>query len=164
LELLLDAPDRSRPDPPAAPDWVRNYFPFMGRFWGDGLTKIHKLTLNKEILDWAHIDPPGLLHAAETLANSKEPLKDIAALRLSHLITSDANQKGAEARRFFLERLLAARPDGLVEGTQILVKHRDDVVKVMTRQGYTDPLTIGGYLDRDLPDKTETIALKESAQ
>jgi hypothetical protein len=163
LELLLDAPDRSLPDPPLAPDWVRNYLPILGRFWGDGLTRIHKLTLNQELLAWARTDPNGLLHAAEILASSKEPVKDIAAQRLLKLSTSDSNQKGAEARRFFLERLLAARPEGLVEGTQILVKHLDEVVRVMTRQGYSDPLTIGGYLDRDLPDKIETIASGRSA-
>ena len=47
--------------------------------------------------------------------------------------------------------MLAARPEALVEAVQILNAHRDEVVKIMTRYGYTDPLAIGGYLDRDLP-------------
>jgi hypothetical protein len=33
----------------------------------------------------------------------------------------------------------------------ILNAHRDEIIKVMTRYGYTEPETFGGYLDRDLP-------------
>ena len=39
----------------------------------------------------------------------------------------------------------------LIEAVEILRTHRDAVVQVMTRYGYTDPEAIGGYLDRDLP-------------
>ena len=56
-----------------------------------------------------------------------------------------------ESRPFFLNRLLKARPEGLVEGVRILLAHPDAVTSVMTRYGYTDPDTIGGFLDRDLP-------------
>ena len=62
-----------------------------------------------------------------------------------------------------LDRLLKARPQGLVEGVQILVDRTEDVVKVMTRYGYTDPETIGGYLDRDLPDPPDVIAEDSAA-
>jgi hypothetical protein len=44
------------------------------------------------------------------------------------------------------------RPEALVEAIGMLNAHRDDVVRVMTRYGYIDPRTIGGYLDRDLPN------------
>jgi len=47
--------------------------------------------------------------------------------------------------------LLGARPEALVEAVQILNAHRDEIVTIMTRYGYTDPKAIGGYLDRDLP-------------
>ena len=36
LQVLLDAADKSRRDPPAAPQWVQRYAPPLGRFWGDG--------------------------------------------------------------------------------------------------------------------------------
>lgn len=172
LQTLLDAADRSPPDPPAAPEWVRaidrflvppskvthdprtgaapsreNSTSILGRFWGDGLTKIHRLTLNQDVLDWARKDPQGLLQAARYLADHKDAGKDPTAQRLVRLVP-----------RSSLDRLLRIRPEGLVEGVQILVDHTDDVMKVMTRYGYTDPATIGGFLDRDLPDRPEVIA------
>ena len=51
-------------------------------------------------------------------------------------------QSQSQGRRdppFFLDRLLKARPEALVEAVQILIDHPEDVVKVMTRYGYTDP-------------------------
>ena len=53
--------------------------------------------------------------------------------------------------KYLTNELLRLRPEALVEAVQILNAHRDEVVKVMTRYGYTDPNSIGGYLDRDLP-------------
>ena len=49
-------------------------------------------------------------------------------------------------------RLLNARPEALVEAVEILIRRPDAVRAVLTRPGYTDPATIGGYLDRDLAD------------
>jgi 4-amino-4-deoxy-L-arabinose transferase-like glycosyltransferase len=158
LELLLDAADRSRPDPPAAPAWVRAHVPILSRFWGDGLTRVHRLTLNQDILDWARGDPHGLLEAARYLAAHGGPGNDPAARRLVKLVTSDPTQKAVEIRQFFLDRLLKARPEGLVEGVQILLHHPEAVVAVMTRYGYTDPRQIGGFLDRDLPDQPDAIS------
>ena len=82
LQAMLDAADRTPPDPPTAPTWVRaidkflvpppraprdsrtgtgsprvDYTPILGRFWGDGLTKIHRLSLNQDVLDWARGSP-----------------------------------------------------------------------------------------------------------
>jgi len=147
LEVLLDAADRSRPDPPAAPGWVRAHAPILSRFWGDGLKKAHRLTLNQDVLEWARVDPQGLLAAAGYLAAHGGPGNDPAAGRLVELIAHDP------VPRFFLDRLLKARPEGLVEAVQILLDHPAEVVAVMTRQGYTDPRLIGGYLDRSLPDR-----------
>ena len=36
LFVMLDAPDRSPRDPPAAPGWVHEYVPWLARLWGDG--------------------------------------------------------------------------------------------------------------------------------
>jgi hypothetical protein len=129
LELLLDAPDRSPVEPP----------------------KIHRLMLNQDVLDWARSDGEGLLQAARFLAAHKGPEENKSALRLVRLVTSDPSTKAVQTRQYFLDRLLQARPEALVEAVEVLLAHRDAVVQVMTRYGYTDPATIGGYLDRDLP-------------
>ncbi len=71
--------------------------------------------------------------------------------RLLELLTNQ-DPKRQEFRRDFVQQLLAARPEALVEGVAILNAHRDEVVQIMTRYGYTDPMRVGGYLDRDLPD------------
>jgi hypothetical protein len=152
LQALLDAPDRSRPDLPAAPAWVRRFVPILGRFWGDGLRKIHRLALNQDILDWARSDPRGLLEAARYVAAHKQAGDDPGARRLVRLASQSQ-----------LDRLLRRRPQGLVEGVQILVDHTAEVVQVMTRYGYTDPATIGGFLDRDLSDPPDVIAAKPRA-
>ncbi|MFO0891005.1 MAG: glycosyltransferase family 39 protein [Isosphaeraceae bacterium] len=151
LERLLDAPDRSRKPPPAAPEWVRKYVPPLGRFWGDGLKRAHRLTLNQAVLDWARDDPRGLLEAARIVAGRKGINEQPGARRLVRLMTSDATAEGVEFRKFFLDRLLKARPEGLVEAVQILLAHPDEVRRVMLRYGYTDPRWIGGFLDRDFP-------------
>ena len=143
---------------------MQKYVPPLGRFWGDGLKKIHRLTLNQNILDWARSDPQGLLDAARYLAVRKKAEGDPRAQRLVGLIVDDPNPKVVQTRQFFLDRLLKGRPEALVEAVEILIRHTDEVVKVMTRYGYTDPQTIGGFLDRDLPDKPETIAAGKSAR
>ena len=158
LQAMLDATDKSGPDPPAAPQWVQEYVPPLARFWGDGLKKIHRLTLNQAILDWARSDPQALLDAARYLAAHKKAEGNPHAQRLVGLIIDDPDRKIVQTRQFFLDRLLKGRPEALVEAVEILIRHTDEVVKVMTRYGYTDPQAIGGFLDRDLPDKPETIA------
>jgi len=148
LQLLLDAADRSRPDPPAAPAWVRDHAPWLARFWGDGLIKARRLTLNQNILAWSRSDPDGLLAAAKQLALNRPPEEGSDAERLMGQL-NDWNHKGSRTNRTRL--LLDVRPVALVEAIQILNSHRDEVVKVMSRYGYTDSRAIGGYLDRDLP-------------
>jgi hypothetical protein len=164
LQALLDATDKSRPDPPAAPQWVQRYAPPLGRFWGDGLKKIHRLTLNQSILKWARDDPQGLLDAARYLAARKQAEGDPGAQRLVRLMVDDPTPKVVQTRQFFLDRLLKGRPEALVEAVEILIRHTDEVVKVMTRYGYSDLQAVGGFLDRDLPDKPETIAAGKSVR
>jgi hypothetical protein len=164
LQVLLDATDKSRPDPPSAPPWVQEYAPPLGRLWGDGLEKIHRLTLNQSILKWARDDPQGLLDAARFLAARKKAEGDPGARRLVGLILDDPTPKVVQTRQLFLDRLLKGRPEALVEAVEILIRHTDEVAKVMTWYGYTDPQTIGGFLDRNLPDKPETIASGKRAR
>jgi hypothetical protein len=137
LELLLDAPDKSPLEPP----------------------KVHRLALNQDILDWARADPQGLLEAARFLAANKGPVQDKKAIRLVGLVTSDPSPKGVETRQYFLDRLLVARPEALMEAVEILLGHRNAVTLVLTRYGYTDPDTIGGYLDRDLAAGSQIVGV-----
>lgn len=66
------------------------------------------------------------------------------------LVTLQPNPRAVETRRFLLDRLLVARPKALVEAARMLIKDQAAIVHVLTRYGYTDPRTIGGYVDRDL--------------
>jgi hypothetical protein len=160
LQLLLDAPDLSGDDPPTAPLWVRAWAPWLARFWGDGLTKARRLALNQTVLDWSRTDPDGLLLAARQIAAGRSPGEHTDAQRLMELMTGP-NAKGPRAGR--TRTLLNARPKALVETIEILNAHREEIVKVMTRYGYTDPGTIGGYLDRDLPNPNIVTAQLESS-
>ena len=162
LRTLLDAPDRSRPPPPAAPAWVYRYIPWLARLWGDGLLveynrqgkppkiKVHRLAVNQAILDWSRNDPEGLLAAARKVASGQSLEKDAQAKKLFDLMTNESSSKGPRVRHYLTNELLRLRPQALVETVEILNAHRDEVVQVMTRYGYTDPSWIGGYLDRDL--------------
>jgi hypothetical protein len=157
LFVLLDAPDRSRPDPPAAPGWVRESVPWLGRLWGDGLKKAHRLTLNRAVLDWSRTDLGGLLAAARQVAAREPMAADSPAQRLFDLMTTETNPNGPRYRLDLTEQLLAARPQALVEAVQILDAYREEVERVMSRYGYTDPRSIGGNLDRDLSPQPSVI-------
>ncbi|MFI5456717.1 MAG: glycosyltransferase family 39 protein [Isosphaerales bacterium] len=150
LRIVLDTADRSKDDPPAAPPWVRDHAPWLARFWGDGLVKARRLALNETILDWSRSDPEGLLAAARHIAAKQPPEGNKDAKRLMELLTTETNPNGL--RHYFTEKLLQLRPEALVEAIELLNTHRDEIVRVMSRYGYTDPRTIGGYLDRDLPN------------
>jgi len=154
LQLLLDAPDLNKHDPPAAPLWVRTHAPWLARFWGDGLVKAHRLTLNQAVLDWSRSDPDRLLAAARTIAANESIEQDPGAQRLMGFLTGESNPNRPSIRRDLLDQLLEARPRALVEAVQMVNDHRDLVVAVMTRYGYTDHRLIGGFLDRDLGDSS----------
>jgi hypothetical protein len=158
LQLFLDAPDLSRPDPLAAPVWVQDYVPWLARFWGDGLVKPHRLTMNQAVLDWSRSNPKGLLDAASCIVHS-EPFQDrTGAERLLRLIGIEEDADRPTIRRDLLEQLLEARPRALVEAVQMINNHRKEIVAVMTRFGYTDHRVIGGFLDRDLDSSAEAAA------
>ena len=163
LRTLLEVPDRSRPARSAAPDWVHRYVPWLGRLWGDGLlveydrqgnpvkVKIHRLAVNQAVLDWSRSDPQGLLAAARKIASGQSLEGDEKAKTLFDLMITESSPKGKPIRHYLTSELLRLRPQALVEAVEILNAHREEVVRVMTRYGYTDPSWIGGYLDRDLP-------------
>jgi 4-amino-4-deoxy-L-arabinose transferase-like glycosyltransferase len=159
LKTLLDAGDLTKPPPPAAPAWVREHVPWLSRLWGDGLIRPKKLTVNPQILEWSRSDPAGLLAAAQRIAARRPDERDENARRLMDIMTAEPNLHGP--RHYLVEQVLDRRPEALVEAIQIVNAHRDEVVKVMTRQAYTDLPSIGGYLDRDLPTFATISAQKK---
>ncbi len=124
---------------PIAPRWVRRYAPFLGRFWGVGVTRYHRLGVNEPIFDWARRDPESLRAAARTLAEGGKP--DAPAQRLRNEFERDAGRAAV---------LMRARPQALVEAVEILIRRGDAVRRALLRYPYTDPDDIGGYLDQDL--------------
>ena len=178
LQLLMDAPDRSPPEPPHAPPFVRQYAPFLARLWGDGLDRAKKLTVNEPLLDWARGEPETLRAAAHDLvewskSQSNQQLRDVSLAVLAWrraggeppesllkiplfrdhprtlVLYGDLVRFDHEAP--FSTDLLKKRPQALLDAVEILCRRPDAVRAVMTRYAYTDPEHIGGYLDRDLP-------------
>src|SRR5699024_5568717 len=108
------------------------------------------LSLNRATLEWLDADPDGLLAAARRLPGLKEGDDDPEVRRLLDLLLLDHRGRLNVVNQDLLDQLLLARPEALAEAVQILIAHREAVVQVMTRYGYTDSAWIGGYLDRDL--------------
>jgi len=139
LQLLTDAKAPARRARPNAPGWVRSYLPMLARFWGDGVTKAAPLAVYEPVFTWARTDPDGL-HAAARVIAERGPETD------------DARRLGAILSRF-PERyafLMQRRPEALTEAVEILIAHPDAIHRVLLRSSYTDPLSLGGNLDRDL--------------
>ena len=108
--------------------------------------------MNQTVLAWSRSDPDGLLAAARMIA-SRQPIDpETPANRLMGLLTTETRPNGSQVRHGLTDQLLNARPQALVEAVEMLNSHRDEIVTVMTRYGYTDPKAIGGYLDRELPN------------
>jgi hypothetical protein len=162
LFVLLDAPHRMSPDPPAAPAWAQKYIPMRQRLWVYGLLaefgangrfrskRAAPLAVNQSVLAWSRSDPEGLLSAARHLAEKRPISENEGARRLFGLMT-DESPNGSQIRHELVFQLFAARPEALVEAAKVLNLHRDAVVTIMTTYAYTDPVRLGGYLDRDLP-------------
>ena len=149
LQLLVDRADARRPRPPAAPDWVHHYVPWLGRLWGEGLRPLPRRKVNEALLDWARRDPKGLRNAARLVAD-RQPIGDHRdALRLKDMLS--AFDRPGKPGGLFSERLLSARPEALEDAVEILITRPDAVRTVLTRFPYTDPESIGGYLDGALP-------------
>jgi len=145
LQLLCDAADTSTPEPPAAPSWIRRYLPPLSRLWGDGVTKSKKLGLNEAVFNRAKADPRGLRAAARALADGKSPPDpDLAAWLRGQLARYD--RPGAS----FADLLMGSRPEALPEAVEMLIRRPEAIRAVLRRYAYTDPESVGGYLDESL--------------
>lgn len=140
LQLMLDRKDdREKPDPPKAPEFIRGtVLKPLARLWGDGLTKVHKLSVEPTVIEWGRTDPEGLRKAARELAASKGKSESSDAQRLMKVLNRYPDRASL---------LLRARPEALVEAIEILIKKPDALKSVMLRQGYSDPASVGGFLD-----------------
>jgi 4-amino-4-deoxy-L-arabinose transferase-like glycosyltransferase len=165
LQLLVDAPDRSPPDPPRAPEWVRRGAPWLARLWGDGLTRTRRLAVNERVFDWAKHDPQELRVAARAVVDwAKSGGKEGELPRGSEggSIPFDADSPAGrllhELRRFdggisYSDELLRKGPEALTDAVEVLIRRPDAVRAVITRYGYTDVASIGGYLDDGLSEQ-----------
>ncbi len=114
-----------------------------------GLTRVPRPNLNEAIFQWARSDPSSLRAAARAIAAGDPDPNDPAVRRLLTVLRRFDHPKQPGGR--FSERVLKGRPQALVEAVEILIRRPEAVQAVLTRYGYTDPDTIGGFLDRDLP-------------
>ncbi len=149
LQVLLDSSGERREEP-LAPEWVRRHAPWAARFWGEGLTRVPPLAVCDEVLEWSRSDPVGLLAAGRHIAANQPVEATSSGGRLMRLLTQDPNPKGL--RHLYLKALMHARPEALVEAIQMLNARSGDIERILLRYGYTEPGSIGGYLDRGLSD------------
>ena len=143
-------PASRRPRPPSARPAGRagmgpQIAPILQRFWGDGLQKSSRLTVNRRTLEWAENDPDGLLAAARILASQKQDADDPGAARLLRLLLVDARGRPNTTNQELLDQLLTARPEAARRG-------RPDPQRPSRRRGSGhDPLRIHrSRLDRRL--------------
>ena len=148
LQLLADR-SGGEPPRPRAPAWVQRYAPWLRRFWGEGLTLRPTLMVNAPLLEWARTDPDGLRAAARLIAERRPIAGDRDARRFREMLARHDSPDIQDG--LFSDRLLTARPQGLVEAVEILIARPDAVRVVLTRYPYTDPASIGGFLDQALP-------------
>jgi 4-amino-4-deoxy-L-arabinose transferase-like glycosyltransferase len=130
-----------------APRWAAELSPILARFWGDGLTLAPPLRVHEPSFSWAKEDPDDLRGAAKELAAGEETAR---AARLFEVL-GRIRGNDYDPSNPSLAVLLRQRPEAVPEAVEMLIRRPDAVRAVLTRYGYTDPATIGGYLDRDLP-------------
>lgn len=138
LDLMLSRSDPAPPEPPGSPAWVRANAPWLAWLWGDGVTKAPRPRIDPTVLDWARADPDSLRAAARWIADRKTADGSEPAGRLMAVLDRSPNRAAL---------LLRARPEALPEAVEIVIRRPDALRKVLLRQGYTDPKSIGGYLD-----------------
>ncbi len=134
LQLLLDEADDSPPDRAATPQWVRANAPWLGRLWGEGVTRMARLAINQEVLDWARTDPEGFSRAASEVAEGKSSDE---SSRLRQIL-----MRYPERARF----LLKARPKALIDAARIIRDRPEALRRILSSYGFTDPGEVGGYL------------------
>jgi hypothetical protein len=148
LQLLVDRPaPRTRVERPSAPlpHWLRPIAPWLGRFWGEGLTPLPPLGINEPLMAWARTDPQGLRAAARQIAEgaSADVSPDVRRL-IGHLTARD------QPDGFPSRLVLDAHRTAIREAVEIVITRPEAVRAVLLRYPFTDPDSIGGYLDQDL--------------
>ena len=153
LDLLTHV---STPSPTLrAPSWVRSSAVLapLGRLWGEGVTMGPVLELDPTILDWARTDPATLRAAARAIAARETIPPGSPAARLRAILDRPVFRDPGAQRQWqtmWAGPLLRNRPGAIDEAIEILIARPDAVEAVALRPAYTDPATIGGYLDRDI--------------
>jgi len=148
IQLLASAGgQRLAPARAPLPRWLRRVAPGLGRFWGEGLTRPDPPGVDQGMLDWARTDPDGLRTAARAVADRGPLDGNPAAQRLKKQLSRHDSTGTNSASAILLEN----RPQAVIEAVEILIARPEAVRAVLLKPGYTDPATIGGYLDRDGP-------------
>lgn len=165
LQLLADAPDPLPPPQADVPPLVRKYMPWLGRLWGEGITRAARLQVNEAAFDWARTDHEGIMAAARDIVAW---VKEQRARGDDSRNLSQAFEQNDATRRLasFLTRydgefafsadLLRKDPDALLDAVTILIRRPKALRAVLTRYGYTNPESIGGYLDAGMNDAMTT--------
>ncbi len=151
LDLLTRG--ASRPELGRAPSWVlaSPWLRPFARFWGEGVPLGPRLAVVEGIFQQARSDPAGLLRAARALAaRPNGPDADPEAGRLRSFLRRRYDDEAEKWPGWRADILLHCRPEALVEAASILIARPDAVRSVLLRPGYTDPGTVGGFLDRDI--------------
>ncbi|MGE3821553.1 MAG: 4-amino-4-deoxy-L-arabinose transferase, partial [Isosphaeraceae bacterium] len=140
LWLLTDSAADQPHESPEVPAWVRQTAPFLGRLWGEGLTRVARLGTHAPAFEWASREPATMRRAATLLARRNgDPGDDPDARRLRAIL----DRYPADRPGRFADLLFRARPEALVEAVAILTDSPDVVRNVVTRYPYTEPVAPG---------------------
>ena len=152
LDILTRGPAIPSVPAPKAPNWVHASPALhpLARFWGEGVTPGPPLAVDPSLLAWARTDPAGLVAASRAIATN--PAADLSqtnptAARLRRYLDRAVGTKSDDRLDWRTTILLRNRPAALVEATEILVTRPDAVEAVLLHPAYTEPSTVGGYLD-----------------
>ncbi len=133
----------------SSPAWVRSFVPFLGRFWGDGLSRVPTPSINEEIFQLASENPKALRLAIDRITN-RQAIYEPIDLRVKSFLDRDDCRPQRDL-------ILNSRPQALRDAVDILIRRPADLKRVLTHAGYTDPGSVNGYLD-SRPGAGEEIA------
>ena len=130
---------------------MRQNVPWLARLWGDGLSRSRPLAISSRGSRLVALRSGGASCRRALHRGQAKPLEnDSNAQRLMGLLTDEPNPKGL--RHYYTKSCCTPGPKAWSKQSRFLNAHPDEVERVLLRYGYTDPGTIGGYLDRDLPN------------
>ncbi len=145
-----DARSRARPGLGPGVPLAPPACPVLGRGGDPGAEARRRA---EAIFDRARDDPAALIRDARAVAADPTGTgPDEAADQLRAFLDRRYRTPDEADTRFDWRTtlLLRNRPEALVEAARILVARPDAVRRVLLRAGFTDPGTVGGYLDRDV--------------